>query len=223
MQLPDTQEEIEDFFLQATLRNAREKNLELYNLAGEPKRNQQDDFDYTLPTSHGMQSLDLMEVAPLKRFHNSYRNVPPSYRIGEFADIIWEQVKERKIKKYGPLPKEVIHLFLYSTDWKLRLNEEILTLMAYWFTTREHYFKTVVYYVPDNQAQGEVRVIHPHPRAAEEFTNFNEAYYRQKSVARADPTTFPRGGGAPKGSSVWVSSVEFIVPLPDERSSSKCI
>lgn len=222
VQFPPIKEEIETFVLNAALRQMRKNGQQCYDLIAEPVQNPQNSFDFTLLTSSGEQYLDLMEVAPLEHIQGSYDNAPHSYNHGGFADAVWGKV-DAKSKKYGSSPRAVIHLLLYSTDWRFRIAEEVITLLAYWCICRTHCFKTIVYYIPHNQIQeeiqGELKLIYP--RLPEEFTNFDEMQYRQRQSAWSDLTQDPRIERSLTGSSISVSCVEFSVPEREEPAKKQ--
>jgi hypothetical protein len=200
----------------------RKNGQQCYDLIAEPVQNPQNSFDFTLSTSSGEQYLDLMEVAPLEHIQGSYANAPHSYNHGWFADAVLEKV-DAKSKKYGPSPRAVIHLLLYSTDWRFRIAEEVITLLAYWCICRTPCFKTIVYYILHNQIQeeiqGELKLIYP--RLPEEFTNFDEMQYRQRRSAWSDLTQDPRIERSSTGSSISVSYVEFSVPEREEPAKKQ--
>jgi hypothetical protein len=147
LRLPDVKADIEKAILQHALATAVAQKRDIYGLAGTPRQNKENDFDFVLPTKRGEEYIDLMEAAPLEEFGGSYEKVPQEMRAGELATKIYALI-ERKSSKYPRSAKTPIHLLLYTTDWRLSLPPSVLTLLAYWLRTRQHVFETVAYYLP---------------------------------------------------------------------------
>lgn len=55
LEIPQTKEEIEKWIVTAAVRAAAEKGQALYD--GQPRQNAEDDFDFTIETSHGREHL----------------------------------------------------------------------------------------------------------------------------------------------------------------------
>src|SRR5689334_10540256 len=112
---PPSKAEIEQRIVNLMMKITREEKLNPYNLVADPIQNEEDNFDFTLPTSSGHHFLDLMEIAPLDVMGCSYDSAPSSYVAGELSDLILGKILA-KSKNYGSSPKAQIHLLLYATD-----------------------------------------------------------------------------------------------------------
>jgi hypothetical protein len=178
--------EIERQVLESALLASKRGNLDLYSfyhLTGEPVKNEENDFDYWLPTMTGEEQLDLEEVAPLERLGRSYNAVELAYLHGERADAIYSLIR-KKVRHYGPNPTSVIHLMLYATDWRLHICTGVLGLLSYWLLRDQHWFKSVVYFAPEAEGSGELEVVFPRKR--EDFVGFDESYRRGWQTGLAD-------------------------------------
>lgn len=187
--LSGTKAEIESQILQAAITNSQKKGFDLYALVGEPKQNEEDDFDFTLPTGAGIQYLDLMEVAPL-RGTGSHSKAAGAYVVAAMADAVWEEIK-RKSEGYGSNPRSIIHLLMYSTDWRFAIDGEVAKLLGFWSLKREHCFESIALYTPFDVAEGEV--VRIYPRSPEEFSSFDEISARAYVVMNADLSSLESG------------------------------
>lgn len=88
IQFPTSKAEIESQILHTTLEVARKSGLNPYDLDRDPEQNPENSFDFTLPTAHGEQYLDLMEVAPLEGIGGSYKKAQDYYNHGKLSDYI---------------------------------------------------------------------------------------------------------------------------------------
>jgi hypothetical protein len=69
---PESKADIERMILDGCLRALAGSGDNPYALAGEPAQNEENNFDFTLPTARGPEYLDLVEVADLSRSKGSY-------------------------------------------------------------------------------------------------------------------------------------------------------
>jgi hypothetical protein len=181
VEFPDEKAAIERFILQLTLDSLRSGGLDIYQLAGEPIQNPEDDFDFTLPTASGDEYLDLMEVALLggmKITGSSYRGAHASYNYGERADAIFGKIME-KAKKYGLRTLTPIHLLLYATDYRFEVRGSVEELLAYRSAKEGHPFKSILNCTPKVEGGAVVSVIYP--RSLSSFHGFDEARHRSGS------------------------------------------
>lgn len=155
-----------------------------YQLTGNPVQNPESDFDFTLPTVAGTEYLDLMEIAPLDTVAGSYADAPGSYNHGEMADFICEKVLG-KSRKYRAKPQPPIHLLLYSTDWRFRVGDGVLIIVAHCLARGDHGFKTVLYFVPDDETHGQAKRVYPLP--PETFKSFDEQAARHRRTLIGNP------------------------------------
>ncbi|MCH8081313.1 MAG: hypothetical protein IID52_02875 [Proteobacteria bacterium] len=160
LQFPKGKAKIEEFIFKFFIKGLGKAGRTFYKIVSYPTQNQENDFDFTLETEFGDEYLDLMEVAPLEKIGGSYEAASSSYNHGEMADWVWSKLIS-KSKKYGSASTPHIHLLLYSTDWRFRLSEGVIRLLAFWAITREHCFKTIIYFVPDDATHDEAKIISP--------------------------------------------------------------
>lgn len=182
---PKGKAEIERYIVKFVISGLRNTGTNFYNLVGDPVQNPEDDFDFTLPTKSGKEYLEFMEVAALGHTGGSYDTAPGSYHHGELADHVYIKLM-KKSKKYGSPSHVPVHLLLYTTDWRFRLNPNVLKLIAYWCLRHEHSFKTILYFVPDDTTHGEAKIVYP--VASESFANFDERTARNRISIIGDPT-----------------------------------
>ncbi|MCI0487476.1 MAG: hypothetical protein L0229_12855 [Blastocatellia bacterium] len=182
---PTDKAEVERYIVPFVIDGLRKTGTNFYKLVENPIQNPEDDFDFTLPTESGKEYLELMEVAALDHFGKFYDAAPASYNHGELADHVYTKLMA-KAKKYGSLSHVPVHLLLYTTDWRFRLSQKVLALLAYWCLRREHSFKTILYFVPDDATHGEVKILYP--IASESLANFDEQAARNTRSIIGDPT-----------------------------------
>lgn len=166
--IPNSKEQIEEWILRSAIRAADQRGISLYDLAAEPVKNDENDLDFTLPTTDGTAYLDLMEVVLFKG--RTYAEAPTAYSIGEMATQTLAGVT-KKSKMYGK-PHNPVHLLLYSTDWRFVLVREVLDLVGLWLNRLNPVFATVKYVCPDSD--GGAILEHVFPRSSGEFTSFDE-------------------------------------------------
>jgi hypothetical protein len=176
---PQSKAEIEKHMVKLTISSAQKAGLNPYDLKGDPVQNPENSFDFMLPTKQGDQYLDLMEIAPLEQVKGSHEKAPDHYNNGELADSIYSKILS-KSQKYGSTPRSVIHLLLYTTDWKFRAGNGVLDLLAYWSLRDQHCFRSIVYFEPASSKDGDIVIIYP--RSPETFHQFDEA--RQRRLCR---------------------------------------
>jgi hypothetical protein len=185
IRFPDTKPEIERYVLEATLRSAAKKGVNLYELTGPPIQNAENHLDFTLLTRGGEEFLDLMEVAPLSYIGGSYEKGPGSYFQGDMADAVIEAVT-RKSNKYSSRGSTAVHLLIYSTDWRFRLSGGTQQLVAFYLHRGGHCFKSIAYYMPDDQETGEVALLCPIHPTTEEVERFDATTLRGRAILQVD-------------------------------------
>lgn len=183
MKFPQTKAEIEKYILKLMISNAKKADLNPYDLKGNPVQNSENSFDFMLPTTQGDQYLDLMEIAPLENARGSHEKAPDHYNNGELADSIYSKILS-KSQKYGLSPRSVIHLLLYTTDWKFQIGDGVLDLLAYWSLRDQHCFRSILYFSPKSSNEGDIIVIHP--RLPETFHQFDEVRQRRRCTQFID-------------------------------------
>ena len=171
LDFPGDKTEFERHIVRFVISGLRNTGTNFYRLVADPIQNAENDFDFTLTTESGGEYLELMEVAALEYVAGSYEAAPASYNHGQFADYVYAKLMA-KAKKYRSAQQRPVHLLLYTTDWRFRLGDNALALLAHWCLRREHCFKTILYFIPDDATHGEVKEIYPDP--IETFANFDE-------------------------------------------------
>lgn len=151
-----TKDAIEKEIISGALSVAKSIGIDLYKLIDAPVQNTENDWDFTLPTVHGDEYLDLQEV---KLNRGPYEKERGSYPINEMAQAVWSKVHE-KSEHYG-VQSATIHLLLYSTDWRLLLTHDVLNLIAREAHTQEHIFRSIHYFMPDSKHTGQLTKVYP--------------------------------------------------------------
>jgi hypothetical protein len=184
LNFPTDKAELERYVVKFVVSGLRRMGTNFYALVADPVQNPADDFDFTLPTKAGKEYLELMEVAALENVGGSYDAAPASYNHGELADYVYSKLM-KKAQKYGVLQTPV-HLLLYTTDWRFRLAPGVLALLGYWLGSREHSFKTILYFVPDDATHGEAKLVYPvDPKT---WAKFDEQALRNRKSLIGDPS-----------------------------------
>jgi hypothetical protein len=180
---PDEKDAIERSILAGGINAAVAQSVPLYELVGEPVQNEENHFDFTLPTAHGDEYVDLVEVV----LPGGYEAAPSSYGVGAFADHMFALVK-KKAKRYGMRRRSNVHLLLYSTDWKFLPSESVIALLSLYCYRRPHGFKTIAVTAPiDAEASIIWRAFPPHP-SLDAVANLNEHELRHRVLHQGDPT-----------------------------------
>lgn len=200
---PKGKAEVEEFIFRFFIKGIGEVGKEFYKFVSDPTQNKENHFDFTLHTESGDEFLDLMEVAPLEKVSGSFEDVTFEYNHGEMADWIWGKIIS-KSKKYGNSKSVPLHLLIYSTDWGFRLSKGVINLLAFWANAREHCFRTIVYFAPDDPTHGEAKIIFPvSPKI---FAKFKESETRNRKSIIGNPSKFQTN---PNGS--------VIIPLGNSK------
>jgi len=94
LRYPDTKAEIEQLMMSGALTSAKARGIEVYSLTGEPSQNDENNFDFDLPTVRGTEYLDLTEIALLKN-RGGYSAGATVFPVGDFADAVFELTTHR--------------------------------------------------------------------------------------------------------------------------------
>ena len=168
VKFPLAKREIEQLVIQAAFRASRDTGVNLrtlYQLTAEPRFNpDENDWDILLPTARGEHHLDLMEAAPLNDLGRSYDKLPHSFVQGDRADAIFAEILP-KSDEYGVSPCSVIHLMIYSTDFRLHLPSGVLDLLGFRALQRRHVFASIVYLGIYDESDHELKLVYPRPAA----------------------------------------------------------
>jgi hypothetical protein len=174
-----------------------------YKLTSLPAQDRENGFDFLLQTPGGIEHLELMEIAPLSRSQGSYSAAPLTYNQGQLADAIFEGISKKSQRYGGPRCKAKINLLLYSTDFRFRVSNDVLWLIAKWASLKPNAFKSVVYVTFLAERSIEGKIIFPQPGLS--FEGIDEEKVRNNLIMLADFTqlqssgdglsvTFPLGG-----------------------------
>jgi hypothetical protein len=109
--------------------------------------NEEKDFDFSLATSAGPKTLDLVEVAFLRESGGSYQAVRSSYKPYEFAQNVLNLIL-KKSAHYGGRPPNGLHLLLYITHWAFFPDQTTLALLQYWSLKSGHGFEGIYWLTP---------------------------------------------------------------------------
>jgi hypothetical protein len=98
-------------------------------LLSNPRKNDLDDFDFTIESANGDSYLELMEAAALKGVKGGYKNAPKQYRVIDFVDFIYEKLKS-KSDKYPKNMRQELFLLIYTTHFSFSLTGSALTYLS---------------------------------------------------------------------------------------------
>ena len=129
-------------------------------LFGNPRPNEENDFDFTVSTARGDAYLELMEVAPLAAFGGSYEDAAAIHKAGELASSISKEIF-RKSKRYRS--KRELFLLLYITHWSFALGQATIQLLRYKLKKQRHVFSAVFYLAPLDGEVGVIEWLYPVP------------------------------------------------------------
>jgi hypothetical protein len=186
LKFPETKAEIEELMLSGAITAAKARNIDVYSLTEDPRHNDENNFDFDLPTSRGVEHLDLAEIALLKK-RGGYTSGATVFPVGDFADAVFELIKA-KDRKYGLSRNLPVHLLLYSTDWRFLLSESVITLVQLFCARKQHRFRSILYYAPITEAEGIAWQLYPSPLGPVEVAAVSELVLRGKTLHQADPT-----------------------------------
>lgn len=200
---PQDKQEIEKFIVSRLFQQTAGLIQGFYRLSGAPAQNNENDFDFTLPTVGGLEYLDLMELKPTG---GRYTEASGSFWVWDFAEVVYGDIC-KKVAKYGETRREAIHLLLYHTDWKFRPDPGVLQLLMLWLAHGKHCFRTVIHYSPDNNSNEVLRLF---PTRPEERRSIDVKWLKTAVVMNADMSRVELG---PDGEAI----VPISPPPPDWR------
>ena len=191
--LPDEKAAIEARILDLTLKANEAQEVQLYELEGLPVQNPENDYDFTLPTTSGIEYLDLVEVV----LKGGYQGAPTSIAIGNMVDQMFALVK-RKARKYGMRRRSIIHLLMYSTHWKFLPSESVIALLSLYCHRKQHGFKTVAVMMPIMDDASVLWRCFPSMKPIADLSRQEELRLRARvlhQLGPADAKPTPEGGG----------------------------
>lgn len=187
---PKSKVEIEDFVLRLALLSSEGLLRRTYDLRGDPIRNAEADFDFTIRTSTGEeQYVDLTEFVPLVRKGSPYANSKGWYLVGDMAEAVWTAI-DAKDSKYGRNRRAAVHLLVYITHCGFSLGREVRNLLSLWCRTRGTSFRSIAFFQADTEDSGEAFEIYP--RVEQDLSKFAEEPTKQTCVLLGDLAQFRR-------------------------------
>ena len=192
---PRSKPEMEAAILRGALKFSAGMEKPFYSLAGEPVQNKENDLDFQLPTASGTQHLDLAEIVH-SMTRGGYEGAPSKFRVGDMVDNVWGVIQAKE-KKYGARRRLVIHLLLYSVDWKFFLSESCIALLRLYCQRRKQHFASIAYYAPITLDEGILWPLSPIDSMS--LPHIDEASLRNNVVTHGNPAAIeatPDGMGA---------------------------
>ena len=175
---PDEKDDIEEVIVSRFIMSAKEKFKEFFFIS-QPRKNELDDFDFTVKTQKGEAYLELMEIAPLDLYKAGYEKAPKTYDRCELAEYVVSKVVG-KSENYPNNLKRELFLLLYVTDFKFSFSDTTIQLLRYFITLQPVKFDVIFLYTPLDNKDGVVNWIHPMDK--EEFNGFDPEKYRGKVI-----------------------------------------
>lgn len=148
------------------------------------KRNQEDDFDFTVSTSKGSAFLELLEAAPLS---GRYQDAPSTYRPYDLARHVFSEV----VKKSDRYPKSGVRdifLLIYVTHWTFALSDSTVACLRYWLARTQTAFGAVFFYIPLDAEEGYPGWLFPIP--PEFIAGFDPELIRDQVCLNLNPQKF---------------------------------
>ena len=165
--------------------SAQSVRLDLYHLLAAPHQNEENSFDFTLPTVTGKEYLDLVEIVVMNK--GGHASAPSTFNIGELADEVFALIK-KKSKKYRIRRGLRLHLLLYSTDWRMHLNDSAISLLRLYSHRRQQHFKSIACFNPITTTHGVIWQVYPvPPDVAVEQLAVSEAELRSRTLKQGAP------------------------------------
>lgn len=171
---PTEKDDIESYIVSCFIGSA-EKALGQHFFLSNPRKNELDDFDFSVTTPKGEGYLELMEVAPLELHEGGHDAAPNVYNRYEMAQSIHSKVVEKSEKYPRDLSLELF-LLLYVTNYKFRLTNTTMKILAYFCHNSSLRFDVILLYTPLDEVEGDVAWIYPMEEA--DFEGFDPERYR---------------------------------------------
>lgn len=181
--LPTEKDEIEKFVLRSFLQTAESNNTLRYWVTSVSK-NDLDDFDFSVQTTQGPKTIELMEIAPLEDVDGGYEAASGSHDIYEFGESIAEKILAKSARYESAAGKSLI-LLTYVTDWKFWPSPPVISLVQYWMLQKQHVFEEVHLHIPAGPQGGISFPIFPTPEGR--WEDFDPEQARGKQSHNLDP------------------------------------
>lgn len=147
------------------------------------RKNELDDFDFSVETTDGPKIIELMEIAPLEDVEGGHEAAPSKHDNYEFAEWIFGKILE-KSRKYRGSADDSLILLTYVTDWKFWPGMGAQSLLQYWALTKPHNFEEIHFHVPADGG-GIGWPVYPTPE--ENWEEFDAEQIRGTTVQNLDP------------------------------------
>jgi hypothetical protein len=193
LELPRAKADLEAFVCAGAFRVFRDKGWNTWRAETPLRRLDENNFDFALDTSDGVEYLDLVEFAPLVGVRGGYEGAPKQYRRGQVVDSVLELIRGKR-RKYGRRNPASIHLLLYVTDYRFHLSNGTVTLLRVALRRDPEGFRSLSYYAPIDKEAGVLEVLFPAPGGVPYLTPADEARYRAGTVTSFDPRQWQYGG-----------------------------
>lgn len=161
---PEGKDDIEEHIVKSFISSAN-RDLSKYSenfLLSNPRKNDLDDFDFTVDSFNGDAYLELMEAAALKGAKGGYKNAPKQYRVIDFVDFIYEKLKP-KSDKYPNNMKKELFLLIYTTHFSFSLTDSAVIYLRWLLRENPLVFNAIFLFNPIDNEYGEVRWLFPVP------------------------------------------------------------
>jgi hypothetical protein len=155
---PRTKDEIERFIVESFAKGPIPGGFVVQAV----RKNKENDFDFSIDSSHGRMYLELMEVAPLEALRGSYEQAPSSYNAYDLARFIHGKVMA-KSQRYVGVKNTPVALLLYITNWTFTLSETSVALLQFWMAMQLHAFKYAFAHHPVDESGGRTSLVFPTP------------------------------------------------------------
>ncbi|MCP4264736.1 MAG: hypothetical protein GY777_04020 [Candidatus Brocadiaceae bacterium] len=152
-----------------------------------PRKNDLDDFDFTVEGPNGEAYLELMEAATLKGVKGGYQNAPKQYRVIDFVDFIYKKLKSKSDKYPNKLGKDLF-LLIYTTHFSFSLSDSAVVYLRWLLRENPLLFNAIFLFNPIDQEYGEVRWLFPVP--PELLEGFNPELIKDNVVHSLAPDGF---------------------------------
>lgn len=149
-------------------------------------QNPEDDLDFVMCIDGRKECLELTEIV---LGGNGHRDSPDRYRSDRAAKEVLSLI-DKKRRRYRSKKKGNIHLLLFTTDYKSRIDDSVTDLVTCYLAEGEHGFLSVSYFVP--YAKGNGRFVSLFPMEPEEV----EKRRRRRVVKEAFPADLEKIAGS---------------------------